>query len=363
MRTLITVREPGEDPVRLVIEGNRFTDPDDGPIDREIRTGHLYALPGLADCHAHLGIGSIGQMGALTEDEIRSNCVTNAWMQVESGVLLIADKGSSSDVSLEILEAPPSTRPKMQMAGRIISSPGGYYSGYGHEVDDAGLADAVRAACATRASWVKIIGDWPRRGLGTQANFTEAALRTAVEVAHAADCRVAVHAMAPDGVGPAVEAGIDSIEHGLFLSGTDLSKIAARSGAWVPTVLGVEAIIAFLGADSTGGRLLQQGLVNVRDLLPEAERLGVTVLTGTDLAVPHGAVAHEAIALRDLGLSDTAAFHAVTRAAYDYLGIDHGFRSGMTADVVFVRDDPGEHLETLLDPVNIIRSGQAVVAR
>ena len=107
VRTLITVREPGADPIPLVIEGDRFTDPDDGPIDDEIRTGHLYALPGLADCHAHLGVGSIGQMGTLADDEIRSNCVSNAWMQVEGGVLLIADKGSSSDVSLEILEAPP----------------------------------------------------------------------------------------------------------------------------------------------------------------------------------------------------------------------------------------------------------------
>lgn len=360
MRTLITVREPGRDPYPLAIDGDRFADPDEGPIDAEIRTGHLYALPGLADCHAHLGVESIGQMGTLSDDEIRTNCVANAWMQIEGGVLLISDKGSASDVSLEILEAPPSTRPRMQMAGRIISSPGGYYPGYGVEVDDAGLADAVRSACATSASWVKIIGDWPRKGVGTQANFTEGVLRTAVEIAHAAGCRVAVHTMAPEGIGPAVAAGIDSIEHGLFLSGSDLPTIAARGGAWVPTVLGAEAIASFLGTESTGGRLLERGIANVRDLLPEAERLGVTVLTGTDLAVPHGEVAREAIRLRDLGLSGPAAFHAATRAAYDYLGVDHGFRPGTTADAVFVHDDPGDNLETLLDPTVVLRSGRIV---
>jgi imidazolonepropionase-like amidohydrolase len=360
MRTLITVRESGGEPFPLVIDGDRFSDPNDGPIDDEIPTGHLYAVPGLADCHAHVGIGSIGEMGTLSDDEIRANCVTNAWMQVEGGVLLIADKGSSSDVSLEILEAPPPTRPRMQMAGRIIASRGGYYPGYGEEVDDAGLADAVRGACATAASWVKIIGDWPRRGIGPQANFTEEALRTAVEVAHAAGCRVAVHTMAPEGTGPAVAAGIDSIEHGLFLSATDLPTIAARGGAWVPTVLGAEAIIEMLGAESTGGRLLGRGIANVRDLLPEAERLGVTVLTGSDLAVPHGAVAREAIRLHELGLGGRAALHAATRAAYEYLGFDHGFRPGMPADVVFVRDDPSEHLETLLNPAVVIRAGRTV---
>ena len=360
MRTLITIREPGADPFPLVIEGDHFSDPDDGPIDDEIRTGHLYALPGLADCHAHLGVGSIGQMGTLTDDEIRSNCVANAWMQVEGGVLLIADKGSSRDVSLEILEAPPETRPAMQMAGRIIASPGGYYPGYGVEVDDAGLADAVRAACATSASWVKIIGDWPRRGVGTQANFTDGALRTAVDVAHAAGCRVAVHTMAPEGIAPAVAGGLDSIEHGLFLAADDLPTIAARGGAWVPTILGAEAVVSFLGPDSTGGRMLTGGIANVRDLLPEAERLGVTVLAGTDLAVAHGQVAREAIRLRDLGLSSPAALHATTRAAYGYLGIEHDLRSGSTADVVFVRDDPRAHLETLLDPAVVLRLGQTI---
>jgi imidazolonepropionase-like amidohydrolase len=362
MRTLITIREPGGRPTPLVVERDIFATPDDGPIDEEVSTGHLYALPGLADCHAHVGMDSIGQGGSLTEDDIRSNCIKNAWLQVEGGVLLIADKGSSSDVSLEILSAPPATRPAMQMAGRMIAPPGGYYPDYGCEVDEAGLAEAVRASASTPASWVKIIGDWPRRGVGPQANYGKAALRTAVDVAHAAGRRVAVHTMAPEGIRPAVDAGVDSIEHGLFLSADDLRGLSARNAAWVPTILGAESIIGFLGANSTGGKLLAAGIRNVRELLPEAERLGVTVLAGTDLAVPHGKVALEAIRLHELGLSMPAALHAATRAAYDYLGVAREFSPGSIADVVFVRDDPREHLETLLDPVMIIRSGQFVAS-
>jgi imidazolonepropionase-like amidohydrolase len=360
MRTLITIREPGGRPTPLVVEGDAFTNPDDGPIDEEVSTEQLYALPGLADCHAHVGMDSIGQGGSLTDDDIRSNCIKNAWMQVEGGVLLIADKGSSSDVSLEILAAPPATRPALQMAGRMIAPPGGYYPDYGCEVDEAGLAEAVRASATGPASWVKIIGDWPRRGVGPQANYGEAALRAAVDVAHAAGRRVAVHTMAPAGIRPAVDAGVDSIEHGLFLSVDDLPRLAGHNAAWVPTILGAESIIGFLGADSSGRKLLAQGVGNVRELLPEAERLGVTVLAGTDLAVPHGKVALEAIRLHELGLSRLAALHAVTRAAYDYLGVEHNFAPGATADAVFVRDDPRENLETLLDPVVIIRSGRIV---
>jgi len=357
MRTLITVRESGNEPRPLVIDGDRFTDPDDGPIDSEIETGHLYALPGLADCHAHLGLNHVGAMTTITEDEIRANSVTNAWMQIEGGVLLIADKGSSSDVSLEILDAPPTERPIATMAGRIIAPHDGYYPGYGHEVDEEGLVEAVRQAAGGRAEWVKIIGDWPRKGRGTVANYGEAALTKAVEVAHAAGRRVAVHTMAPEGIGPSVAAGVDSIEHGLFLAADDLPGLAERGGAWVPTILGAEAIIEMLGADSTGGRLLTDGVGNVRDLLPEAERLGVTVLTGTDLAIPHGKVAYEAIRLHELGLSKEATLRAVTTAAFDYLGVAHSFSPGTSADAVFVEGDPREDLETLLDPRVIIRAG------
>ena len=360
MRTLITVREPGHDSIPLVVDADQFSHPDDGPIDREIDTGHLYALPGLADCHAHLGLNHVGSMTAITEDEIRANSVTNAWMQVEGGVLLIADKGSSSDVSLEILDAPPTERPIATMAGRIIAPRDGYYPGYGHEVDEEGLVEAVRLAAGGRADWVKIIGDWPRKGRGTVANYGEMALTKAVEVAHAADRRVAVHTMAPEGIGPAVVAGVDSIEHGLFLSGDDLPGLAERGGAWVPTILGAEAIIEMLGADSTGGRLLAEGVDNVRDLLPEAELLGVTILTGTDLAIPHGRVAHEAIRLHELGLSRQATLRAVTTAAFDYLGVTHGFSPGMPANAVFFADDPRDHLETLLEPQVIVRAGRII---
>jgi imidazolonepropionase-like amidohydrolase len=360
MRTLITIREPGSGPLPLVIEGDRFSDPDDGPIDNEVGTGHLYALPGLADCHAHLGLNHVGSMTTITENEIRSNSVTNAWMQIEGGVLLIADKGSSSDVSLEILDAPPTERPIATMAGRIIAPHDGYYPGYGHEVDEDGLVEAVRQAAGGRADWVKIIGDWPRKGRGTVANYGGAALTKAVQVAHAAGRRVAVHTMAPEGIGPSIAAGVDSIEHGLFLDANDLPGLAGRGGAWVPTILGGEAIIGMLGTDSSGGRLLTDGVDNVRELLPEAERLGVTILTGTDLAIPHGKVAREAIRLHELGLSAAATLTAVTTAAFDYLGMDHGFSPGMPADAVFFADDPRERLETLLEPQLVVRSGRIV---
>ena len=89
LRTLVTIREPGDEPIPLVIEDGRFADPDLGPIDREIDSAHLYALPGLSDCHAHLSASSIGAMLELTDDEVRRNSRRHVWMQVAGGVLLV----------------------------------------------------------------------------------------------------------------------------------------------------------------------------------------------------------------------------------------------------------------------------------
>ena len=48
MRTLITIREPGSDPLPLVIEGDRFSDPNDGPIDiNSASAAQLEKLPGI----------------------------------------------------------------------------------------------------------------------------------------------------------------------------------------------------------------------------------------------------------------------------------------------------------------------------
>lgn len=359
MRTLITVTEPGGQPVPLVIEGEHFTNPDEGPIDTEIDTVGWFATPGLADCHAHIGMSTMAEMLDLSDDDYRHNAKRNAWLQIEGGVLLVADKGSGSDVTLEILAAPPTERPEAVMAGRIIAPAGGYYAGYGHEVDEAGLIDAVRAV-DDRAQWVKIIGDWPRKGKGPQANYTEAALTKAVEVAHAAGRRVAIHTMAPAGVRSAVDAGVDSIEHGPFLSVDDLAVLAARRGAWVPTVTNIEFLRDYLGADSSGGRLMAESLANLRRLLPEAERLGMTVLAGTDLAVPHGRIAAEAIKLHDYGLSAAAALNATSTAAYDYLGFDRRLAPGSPANVVFFADDPRQNIATLGEPQLIIRAGRAI---
>jgi imidazolonepropionase-like amidohydrolase len=329
------------------------------PVDRELDTSSWWAVPGLADCHAHLGGGASDD--GTTGEAVLARARVNAWAQLEGGVFLVADKGAGDDITLKVLDEPPTKRPELHMAGKIIANPGGYYAGFATEVEEDELIDTVRGATGGGATWVKLIGDWPRRGVGAVTNFTEAAMHQAVTVAHAAGCRVAIHAAAPETSSLAVAAGIDSIEHGLFLTADDLVALGARGGAWVPTVAAMEGVRDMLGAESSGGKLFDQGLDNVRELLAGAPSAGVTVLAGTDIEVPHGGVATEALRLADYGLATDDVVHALTRAAYDYLGSDHRFEPGGHADVLFFDADPREDLSVLQRPVLGLRHGEVVV--
>lgn len=357
-RLAITVRTLDGTSRELTVIDGHFR-PADESVDREMDSGRWWAVPGLADCHAHLGGGASDDHD--DRDQILARTKANAWAQLEGGVFLVADKGAGDDITLRVLEEPPTSRPELQMAGRMLANEGGYYRGFAREVDEKDLADAVRSESGGGATWVKLVGDWPRKGQGAVTNFSESSMHQAVTVAHGAGCRVAIHAAAPETSSLAVAAGIDSIEHGLFITADDLAALGARGGAWVPTVTAMEAIRDMLGAESSGGRLFAEGLDNVRELLAAAPQAGVSVLAGTDLEVPHGGVATEAIKLGQYGLAADDVVHAATTAAYDYLGASHSFEPGSHADVLFFDTDPRDDLTVLSRPVFGLRHGRVVV--
>ena len=191
-------------------------------------------------------------------------------------------------------------------------------------------------------------------------NFDEVDLAAAVSTAHRAHARVAIHTMAPGTASAAVRAGVDSIEHGLFLTGEDVAALGARRGAWVPTIAAMETVAGSLRPGSSGYRLIHEGLENIRALLPGARATGVHVLAGTDLALRHGEVAREMVRLGEAGMDPTDVVMSTIFGAYEYLGTDHGFAPGRRADVVCVPGDPREDLSALLNPTFVMRLGNVL---
>lgn len=358
MTTLITIQPPEGNPYELAIDGTQFVEPDDR-VTKQIDTAHLWALPGLADAHAHLTMTSLDDIAGLTEDKMRANIPITAWAHVENGILVILDKGGNTDATLLSLDHDADIRPHVEVAGALIHPEGGYMKGFGVEVEPEDLVEHVRAKASTKGGWVKIVGDWPRRGIGPVNNYPLDVLTEAVDVVHQAGARVAVHTMA-HAVSDVVAAGVDSVEHGPFLTEEDVRSLAARGGAWVPTVGNQKHWIDALGPDSSGGKIFKQGLDRMADNLPLAEELGVTILAGSDLAIPHGQIAKEAALLHEYGLSNRAATIATSTAAFDYVGREASLAAGNAADVVFFPENPYNDVTVLSSPALILHRGKRV---
>ena len=170
---------------------------------------------------------------------------------------------------------------------------------------------------------------------------------------HEKGARVAVHS-AVAWATECVCAGVDSIEHGPALTPDALTEMAQRGIAWVPTLTTVAGIGEFLSTADVPPSLQDQArdsLRNIRALLPVAERLGVTIMAGTD-EHPNDFVG-EVCKLHDYGLSTRAALHAAAGAARAFLGLP-AWQEGAPADVVLFDDDPRERLGVLSKPVAVV---------
>ena len=353
MKIQAQIRTPeGETLVRGIANGvwaEAFADPD------VIIGEDMWATPGLVDAHSHLAGDSMPHLASPTD---LLAATRRAGEALDAGVTLLYDKGWSDETVLELIDqVDPTRRPHIEAAGIMISTPDGYYPGFGKEIDPVDIAAEVGSAIGGRAHWVKLIGDWPRRGVGPQANFTESQLEAAVETAESKGTRVAIHTMAREVPSMAVRAGVHSIEHGLFLEEDDLDRLAARGGIWVPTICQVEATARSLRSGSSGEVLLEEGVSNACRLIPLAVEAGVTVLAGSDLGITTADIVEEVLRIAACGIDERSALWIAAGAGHEAAGRTVSFEVGSAADAVFFSENPLDDLDVLRHPAQVIREG------
>ena len=309
-----------------------------------------YALPGLVDAHAHPTVATDehgpyladGAYGATRLDEYAA-----------SGVTVIRDAGGLGEVTLGFARAAAAGRPCVTAAGRFLAPAGRYFPRMYSPTAPDGLAAAIQAEVAAGAAWVKIIGDFPEWGedgpvpRSTAATYDLDAMRQAVDVAHAAGARVAVHSNLPDSGLAGI--GADSIEHGQALGHPELKSLGARGGAWTPTLC---AMLQNRNSPDPAVRARVGELrERLRDCLPYAVAHGVRVLAGTDVV---GTIADEIALLAGHGLTAGQAIAAAGSAARDFLGIHPA------GDIVTYDDDPREDPGVLASPAAVVVRGVRV---
>jgi imidazolonepropionase-like amidohydrolase len=284
----------------------------------------------------------------------------------DAGVLALRDVGSLSDA---VFGLAGDDLPRVQAAGRILA-PAGHYFGFQQPTEAADLVATVRAQAQAGAPWVKIIADFPAPDAAglldfqhAPANYPPDVLRAAVEEAHKAGARVAVHAVNRAGIAAGVAAGVDSIEHGTAIDAGLLDQMAAAGIAWTPTLLIPSTVMrpGWVEAGQTEQvRWVDACMEALRALLPRARARGVRILAGTD-ALPHGALPREIAALHAYGLSPADALAAASTEARAFLGLPD-LEEGAPADLVLYRADPRHDPEVLAAPALVMVGGVVVRA-
>jgi imidazolonepropionase-like amidohydrolase len=306
-----------------------------------------YALAGLVDAHAHPTV-DMDESGLYLRDAEYGAARLEQY--AAAGVTVIRDTGGRGEATLAFAREAADGRPAVTAAGRFLSPERRYFPRMYSPVAPDELADAIRDEVSAGAAWVKIIGDFPEWGengpvpKSTAPTYDMETLRLAVDTAHHAGARVAVHSAFP--IPGLTEIAIDSVEHGTELDHAGIDALGARGGAWTPTLC---AVLQGRNSDDPERReragQLQERL---RDGLPYALARGVRVLAGTDVV---GTIAREIALLAEHGLTVEQAIAAAGSSARGFLGIHP------VGDIVTYDDDPREDPAVLGQPVAVVVRG------
>jgi imidazolonepropionase-like amidohydrolase len=311
-----------------------------------------FVLPGLVDAHCHLSV-AVAEDGLPVPLDVPATRENLASAQA-AGVTAIRDTGSPNSVTLQLLDDPQGGQ--LLACGRFLAPRDQYIPGLYIPVEAEDLVEAALTEIAHGARWVKLVADFPVWSADgpaamAQPTYPMADVQRLIEAVHAAGARVAAHTTTGR-VTELVDAGVDSVEHGPSLTDADVTALAARGGAWTPTLCAL--FWADPGEDAERRRKDAEARERFRYLLPRAVDLGVTLMTGTDVV---GTVAREVAFLADLGLSPRQALAAASTAARQYLGMVD-FQPGQLADAVTYDHDPSEDPAVLAHPAAVVTQGR-----
>jgi imidazolonepropionase-like amidohydrolase len=338
-------------------------------------------LPGLIDMHVHLAYvpmaQSPGQPGydelMPTETLVALTAARSARAALLGGLTSVRDMGAAYLVSLklrDLVEAGFLPGPRICAAGPMISMTGGHAGELGVEVDSPDEArKAARQLIKEGVDCLKLAAN----GLGMdEPELTEPEMRAAVDAAHNAGIRVAAHASVWRGVENALQAGVDTIEHGCTINGS-LAEIMVERGIVVAPTLATGMRIARIGADYDDWRdkldVIHHRLETAARSVRLAYEAGVKIGLGTDGSqrplLEVGEILPELQALvGEIGMSNMDTVRAATSVAAEGLGWEDRVGTvepGKLADITVLHGNPLEDIGAFKDVFLVLKGGATVV--
>ena len=397
------IDRPGDAPrgaSTIIVRDGKVAEIRDGLVPAEagarlVDLSRATVLPGLIDMHVHLlGIGGdplrarLLRLTTEPEDEVFYGA-GNARRTLEAGFTTVRDLGGSARgirALRDAIDRGDVTGPTIVNAGAPISVTGGHgdplnglAEPFAHAVAETventcdGPDDcrrAVRRQIGLGAQVIKFMATGGvlsnvSGGLGRAMQPEE--MKAIVETAHALGRKTAAHSHAAEGTRAAVEAGVDTIDHGTFLDDATI-KLMKAHGTWlVPTMLAPRAALA----QARGGMLPPATIPKAEaagaaavESHRRAIAAGVKIAFGTDTGVSkHGDNAQEFALMVAAGMTPAQAIKAATVSAAEALDRSAQFgriAPGLVADIIAVDGDPLADVRELEDVDFVMKSGRIV---
>ena len=345
-----------------------------------------YVLPGLIDAHVHLsGSGEADSQFYAPTGAMALKILSNAQKNLAAGITTVRDLGGWSELEFDVrraIQRGEFAGPRMCLAGRFISiteAGADYYVGMYRVADGVDeVRKAVREQVKHGADVIKmgVTGAvLVENGVPGATHFNVDEMQALVDEAKKFGKPVAMHAHGIDGITKAVDAGVNTLEHGTYLyqDPNVIWHMALRGVFLVPTLkVGWDIILA---KDSNIPDWIMQKNI---DLQGDAERslklayeAGVPIAMGSDVGTPlnyHGENALEVYWMHKAGLSVMDALVAATGNAAKALGWDSWLgtlEAGKVADLIVHAKNPLEDLRVLADKASlqfVMKDGMVVAA-
>ncbi|MCB1543025.1 MAG: amidohydrolase family protein [Methylobacteriaceae bacterium] len=298
----------------------------EAPFDQRV----AFVMPGLVEAHAHLfldgGELDFDKRNAYLDapkDEMLRVARENIARNAAAGVTLVRDAGDRYGVNDAIRAEQRGGRVAVRSPGLGVKRPKRYGGFMARDIEAGGDVAPVVADMAATADDIKIILtgiiDFAAGEVKGAPQFNEEELRAIVTTAHAYGKRTFAHCSGLEGLKVAVAAGVDSIEHGFFMTPDILDVMADKRIAWVPTVSPVHfqwARPELAGWDANTIGNLRRILDGHAEHIGLAHRKGVELVAGSDAGSPgvvHGAaLVDEIFHFVDAGVPMAAALEAAT---------------------------------------------------
>ncbi|MHB9880209.1 amidohydrolase family protein [Pacificimonas sp. ICDLI1SI03] len=377
----------GGAPIRdavVLVDGERITaigSRADVPVPAGARVVPMdgkWLAPGLMNMHIHLDLNLPGEAHVYDEasDARALRALENAQKSLQVGVTTIRLTGSNGGSDFAVKHAIDSGMfdgPRIHTAGESLVPTGGHGK---MEVNGPyAFARGVREQIKRGATWIKLgisggISDV--RGAIGASPFTDEELQTAIEVAHRNGVKVTGHTGSPVASKVAIEAGIDSFEHGYFFTPEVLEMMVDKGVWYVPTiVVSQEGALEFYRKIGSPPWYLERqasvGKVHWQTL-KDAIAAGVNIALGTDQYPfePNSgtnATVAEAELYRDAGMTNLQALRAATIEPARMLEVDDEvgrLAPNYYADIVAMDADPTADIGALRTIGFVMKGGDIV---